>query len=162
VPPQVKTTMKRANEEVDKAARKVVSTMLTCLMALANSTTEKLWAFLDEIPRPLEEAHSIEMTVHKTQAGLLRWHSQMAAGEFTGPLEAMIALVRSPSGCRRLGFCDSSEVQDPESADMAEQTLLAETCFDLLQVHPSAGGHGAPVASHPLRPTAWPIRSFAA
>jgi len=129
VPPQAKTTMKRANEEVDKAARKVVSTMLTCLMALANSTTEKLWAFLDEIPRPLEEAHSIEMTVHKTQAGLLRWHSQMAAGEFTGPLEAMIALVRSPSGCRRLGFCDSSEVQDPESADMAEQTLLAETCF---------------------------------
>ena len=53
VPPQAKTTMKRANEEVYKAARKVVSTMLTCLMALANSTTEKLWAFLDEIPRPL-------------------------------------------------------------------------------------------------------------
>lgn len=132
--PPAKTTMQAANQDVKKAARKVECTMYTCLLALANSTTERLAAMMDEVPRPLEEVHSKEMTIHKTQAGLLRWHTMMANGEFTAPLIELASLPRSARCCRLLGFRDSNELMEPDSAELVEEEIMSSTMVDLVRM----------------------------
>lgn len=135
--PLEKVSMRSANEEVDKTARKVENTMYTCLLALSNTATERLHCMMSHMTQPLEEAHSMEMTIHKTQAGLLEWHINMAVGDFVAPLQATFAQLQCESTLVRLGFI--GKLADPESAMMAEETLMAEISAKLSRMLVAAG-----------------------
>lgn len=124
VAPPAKTTMARSNDEVDNAARKIENTMHACRLSLANPAMERLAVLIDEVPRPLEVRHSLEMTTLETQSGLLRWHCLMSNGEFTEPLVELARSLESPEVLRKMGFRDAREVHQ-DSAEMQEEGVMA-------------------------------------
>lgn len=128
--PALRASVRDSNQEIDKLRRSCANTIHLASCVLANRTSMKVLSMMRLTTTPFEMAHGSQVVMFKTQAGAMRWHSEMANQEFSH-LSQAFDLLGDATAITVIGFRTMEHFDARDEGPKLEDGLLADQMVDL-------------------------------
>lgn len=141
-PPPARAPVHGDRDGLEAARSNCKSTMHFALRILSKSVGRRIMVAMRMTTEPIEEAHRYVQTIHKTQMGLVSWHTEAADGKYWEYLGNIVEVLNDTTNLYELGFDFEGNtypeghpvVDDDQAVALALVDLVRNTLFIELQI----------------------------